>query len=235
MIKRFYKKVTVEKDNNSSSFKVLCDNKPLKNIKGNVLLIPSEKLAIEIMKEWENQKEEIILASMPITNFVSSALAMDEKIRTQIKEDVQRFISTDVLCYRASFPANLVKKQKETWDPVISWLKENLNVEMVVSEGVLPSAQPIKTETKILQELDNLNNFQLLAFVKISAVCTSVVLGLAVIKKALSAEKAFDISRLEETYQNDQWGRDMESLKARKNALAEATNAEMVLKLLGLL
>ena len=47
MIKRFYKEVSIEKDESSDAFKVLCDGKPLKNMKGNVILIPSETLALK--------------------------------------------------------------------------------------------------------------------------------------------------------------------------------------------
>ncbi|MBR7158389.1 MAG: hypothetical protein IKD08_01745 [Alphaproteobacteria bacterium] len=235
MIKRFYKEVSIEKDESSDAFKVLCDGKPLKNMKGNVILIPSETLAQEVAAEWQAQDEEIIFATMPITNFVSMALGMDDDDRKRIKEDSMSFVSTDVLCYRASFPANLVQKQKETWDPIIDWLKDALEVEMAVAEGVLPCPQTLKTEEKIREVLNELNDFQLLGFVKIAAVCTSVSLGLAVVKNFITAEDAFERSRLEETYQNNQWGRDIESLKARKLALAEATNAEKALKLSGYL
>ncbi len=235
MIKRFYKEVTVEKDDASSFFKVLCDAKPLKNMSGETLLVPEKELAEAIAEEWQAQEEEIILAGMPLTNFVSMALGMDDEDRKRIKEDTMSFVATDVLCYRAAFPANLVQRQKQEWDPIISWLKNDLGVEMAVTEGVLPCPQTLKTENKIREEVDKLNDFQLLGFVKISAVCTSVTLGLAVVKKALSAEKAFEISRLEETYQSEQWGRDIESLKARKLALQEALTAEKVLQMAGYL
>lgn len=233
MTKRFYKNVEVRED--GRNFKIFCDDRSLKNAGKGDFVVPTRELAEEIAKEWDAQADEIKMESMPITNFVGAVLALDSERRAKLKADMLSFVSTDVLCYRASYPESLVKRQAKEWNPVLDWLETAFGIRLVVVAGVLPSSQPRVVEDKIKAEIDKFDDFQLLGFCKIASVCTSISLGLAVLKKFVEADKAFELSRLEENYQNEQWGTDMEALKARNLALAEAVNAEKVLKLVGCL
>ena len=54
-----------------------------------------------------------------------------------------------------------------------------------------------------------------------TGVCGSIVVALALLEGRLSAEEAFEVSQLDETYQIEQWGEDAEATKRRANVRAE--------------
>jgi ATP synthase F1 complex assembly factor 2 len=54
-------------------------------------------------------------------------------------------------------PRTLVKMQKEHWDPLFAWVKEEFGVELAIAEGLAPARQSEATNSKmteILQEMD---------------------------------------------------------------------------------
>jgi chaperone required for assembly of F1-ATPase len=67
--------------------------------------------------------------------------------------------------------------------------------------------------------LESLDAFTLGAMHVIASVTGSLVLALAVLDEALSGARAFELSRLDETYQAEKWGQDAEAAK-RATALA---------------
>ncbi|MBP0645119.1 hypothetical protein J8J17_25345, partial [Mycobacterium tuberculosis] len=60
-------------------------------------------------------------------------------------EDVLRFASSDMLCYRAGSPERLVKRQTDLWDPIIDWAASDLGARFVLAEGVMHVEQPRET------------------------------------------------------------------------------------------
>lgn len=51
----------------------------------------------------------------------------------------------------------LVRMQKELWDPLFVWVKEEFGVTLALAEGFAPAKQSADTKTKmqkVLQEMD---------------------------------------------------------------------------------
>ena len=228
MVKRFYKTVTVEKGD--TGFKVLCDNKPLKCGATKDLIAPNEVLAKMLAAEWDGQQENIDLKKMPVTDFVSGLNGLDENMRAKLIEDSIGFIDTDVLFYRAAYPASLIERQNLSWDKVLTWASNIFGVSFQVTNTVSPVHQSEKTLSAVSEALKALSDFDLLCFYKFSSDTTSVLLGLAVINGFLSAQEAFNVSRLEEDFQNEFWGKDSEADMAKNNILNDILLTEQIFK-----
>lgn len=231
MVKRFYKEVSVQET--SEGYKILCDNKPLKCGCKADLALPTRVLADMVAEEWQSQSDEIKLQAMPVTNFLTAVLSLDDRQRAKIVAELTAFIDTDLLFYRAEYPANLVARQDEKWTPVIVWANKYFGTSFQVTNNILPIKQSFDTVNKIKQEIEAMDDTLLLGFFKLAAVDTSVLLGFATIKGFLDAGEAFALSRLEENFQNEMWGQDKESEKAKCLALTEAENTAKILKSAG--
>src|SRR5690606_37706134 len=111
-------------------------------------------------------------------------------------------------CYRAERPLALVTRQAEVWNPILAWAAEALQAPLAVTAGVLPVAQPADSLARLTAEVAALDNFRLAAFHDLVAISGSLLLALALISGRIDAAQAFEASRLDETWQSEQWGVD---------------------------
>ena len=149
------------------------------------------------------------------------SLEMREKIIT----DILSFVDTDVLFFRAEYPDNLIKKQNEKWNSLLEWFKKEYGVEPKVTSQITPPKQDKKLAKVIGDEVRKMSGRELIAFSKTAGGFTSLILALAVMKKHISVDDAFALSRLDELFQNEMWGEDKEALNSRKLALDDVKNA----------
>ncbi|MGO8189856.1 ATP12 family protein, partial [Rhizobium leguminosarum] len=77
------------------------------------LAVPTEALGRLVTAEWKAQGEEINPVSMPVTRLVNTALDGVAANAQAIFEDILRFSSSDLICYRAEEPELLVERQAE--------------------------------------------------------------------------------------------------------------------------
>ncbi|MDM3715284.1 hypothetical protein O9433_18715, partial [Proteus mirabilis] len=82
---------------------------------------------------------------MPATRLANTAIDGIISDPQVVLEDVLRFASSDMLCYRAGSPERLVKRQTDLWDPIIDWAASDLGARFVLAEGVMHVEQPRET------------------------------------------------------------------------------------------
>ena len=148
-----------------------------------------------------------------------------QEMREKIIADILSFVDTDVLFFRAEYPDNLIKKQNEKWNPVLEWFATEYGVEPKITSQITPPKQDKKLAKAIGDEVRKMNGRELIAFSKTAGGFTSLILALAVMKRHISVDDAFALSRLDELFQNEMWGEDEEALNSRKLALDEVKNA----------
>jgi len=148
-----------------------------------------------------------------------------QEMREKIIADILSFVDTDVLFFRAEYPDNLIKKQNEKWNPVLEWFATEYGVEPKITSQITPPRQDKKLAKAIGDEVRKMSGRELIAFSKTAGGFTSLILALAVMKKHISVDDAFALSRLDELFQNEMWGEDEEALNSRKLALDEVKNA----------
>jgi chaperone required for assembly of F1-ATPase len=94
------------------------------------------KAAAEIVAdEFAAQEKVIDPGKMPATRLVNTAIDGIAQDPQAVFEDILRFAGTDMLCYRADSPQELVSRQTQQWDPLIDWM-EGLGARFSLAEGV---------------------------------------------------------------------------------------------------
>jgi chaperone required for assembly of F1-ATPase len=176
--------------------------------------VPTPALAQAIAAEWQAQTGTVNPAAMPMTRMANSAI---DKVAPQfaaVVAEVARFGGTDLLCYRATGPAELVARQAAGWDPWLDWSARALNARLTVTRGIVPVVQPDDSLHSLTAIVAALTPFALTALHDLVAISGSLVLGLAVRAGKLSADQAFRLSRIDEDWQAEHWGEDAEAARA---------------------
>ena len=229
-IKRFYKSVSVSSAN--EGYEVRLDDKPLRTKGQKILIAPSASLADAIQEEWEQQGDEIDLASTPLTNLLADAI--DANSASQWRADILGYLGSDLVCYRADAPQALVERQAEAWGPYLDWLRDELGAALVVTTGIISTPQPQIAIDRVRTILAPLNRETLAALRKATAITGSAVMALALWKQAFAARDVFAASVIDEVFQAEQWGEDEEAMGRRQTIEREFLHIARFLELLGL-
>ena len=216
--KRFWKQALVIACD--GGFSVTLDARPLRTPAKRVLVLPNEAMATAIAADWDAQQGPVRPETMPMTRYANSA---QEKVAPQlghVADYLAAYAGTDLLCYRATGPEALIGRQAQGWDPVLDWVATTHGAPLVVVHGVMPVPQPPASLARLRAALAGFSAFQLAGFHDLVGLGGSFVLALAVIADRLSAEDAFDLTRIDEIWQAKIWGQD-----AAATELAEAKRA----------
>lgn len=207
-------------------FEVALDDRPLRTPGKLPLLLPTEGLAQAVAAEWDAQADVIDPNTMPLTRAANSAV---EKVAPQfagVAGMLAEYGGTDLLSYRADHPAELARRQAEAWDPLVDWAATELRAPLRITHGVIPVEQDAQSLARLHRHLLDLDVFGLTALHDLVTLPGSLVLGLAVIRGRIDAETAFRISRIDEDFQAERWGRDEEAQDAAESRRAAMLIAE---------
>ena len=229
--KRFYKAAAVI-EAGEGLFGVALDGRSVRTPGKRVLAVPSRELAAAIAAEWAGQGEVIDPLSMPMTRLTNSALDGVEDARTEVAEEIVRYAGSDLLCYRADYPAKLVDRQVEHWDPVLAWGREDLGAVFVLSEGIRHVEQPPRTLDLVRAALPE-DALRLAALNLMTTLSGSALLAIAVWRGRLSAEQGWRIAHIDEETQEEAWGVDVEALRRRETRARDFLATAEYLRLLG--
>ncbi|WP_372839126.1 ATP12 family chaperone protein, partial [Phaeovulum sp.] len=212
-------------------FGVALDGRAVKTPAKATLALPSRALAEAIAAEWDAQQGEIDPRQMPMTRAANAAI---DKVATQHAEVaalVAEYGGTDLLCYRATTPAALRMRQDSAWQPWLDWAEATFSARLIVTEGVTPVSQDVESTTRLAAAVAAMGPFELAALYDLVAISGSLVLGLAVSEGRLTADTAWNISRIDEDWQIAQWGEDEEATAHAERKRAAICDAERFLKL----
>ena len=118
---------------------------------------------------------------------------------------------SDLICYRAADPQGLVERQNKAWDPLVDWSATKLKAPLKVFVGVMHASQSSESLLTLSERVHKLTPFQLTAFHDLVSLSGSLVIGFAVVEGYATPENLWEISRIDEQWQIDQWGRDEEA------------------------
>ena len=228
--KRFYRAVTV--DGAAPAFRVRLDGRPMRTPAKRELAVPSRALAEALAAEWEAQGERIDPATMPLTRLVNSAIDGAAGREAEVRDDIAKYAASDLLCYRAEGPTDLVRRQAGAWDPVLAWARETLGAGLVLGQGVVPVAQPRAAIAAVERALAGLDPFSLTALHVVTTLTGSALLALAHAHGRLTAEEAWAAAHVDEDWQTSQWGEDAEAKARRDRRWAEMQAASRLQALL---
>ncbi len=230
-IRRFYEAAGVAAA--VDGFAVVLDDKPVRTPAGRDFAVPVEALAAAVAEEWQAQGATVEPASMPLTQLASTAIDRVGPNRAAILDELLRYAATDLLCYRAEQPRELVERQNRVWQPLLEWATAQFDAPLAVTAGVIPVSQPEAALAALRHSLEALDDWRLTALQSATAATGSLVLALAMAHRRLTAAEAFAASHLDELYQAELWGDDAEAERRRERLRGDVDAAGEFLRHLG--
>jgi len=218
--RRFYKAVGVARAD--EGFAVQLDGRAPKSPGGRPLVAPAEPLAALVAEEWAGQGEHILMATMPATRLAWTALDRVAEAHREVAEEVARFAGSDLVCYLAEEPPSLVERQAKAWGPLRDWAAEELGVTLHAVEGIIHRSQPAASLLRAEKHAEALDDFALAGLAHAAALFGSAVLAFALQRGRLTGAEAFELSRLDEAFQEERWGVDEEAAERAAGLAAEA-------------
>src|SRR5215470_9105322 len=119
--RRFYGHAGVE--DADGAFRVVLDGRTVMTPARRELAAPTRALAEMLAAEWEAQREVIDPATMPLTRLANSIIDGVADAAPAVAAEIEKYLGSDLVCYRAAAPSGLVARQAAAWDPVLAWAR----------------------------------------------------------------------------------------------------------------
>jgi len=212
-LKRFYKKVQTEAK--GCGFAILLDGRGVKTPLKLDLIAPTQRLADLVAEEWHAQEEKILPNQMPITQLLNTALDRVPPQRTEMEKEILTYLESELICYFSDDEGedDLKQKEQELWLPLIQWAKEELDIVLKTSSGIVHVKQNTSSFEAVQKKLDLMNDFQFTAFQQMVPMLGSLVISLALYKGHLDIDRAHRAAFLEQFFQCEKWGFDVDIQK----------------------
>lgn len=216
--KRFWKEAAVVEADDG--FAVELDGRSVKTPAKRGLILPTSAMATAVADEWQAQDDVINPQTMPVTKTANAAIDKVAVQHAEVADMLAAYGDSDLLCYRADSPDGLVARQAAHWDPMLDWGAEALGARLAPRVGIIHVPQDPDTLAVLHRRTHALSPFELAAFHDLVSLSGSLILGFAAALQARDLDKLWEISRLDEIWQAEQWGKDedAEALAALKKA-----------------
>ncbi|MBL8583436.1 MAG: ATPase [Rhizobiaceae bacterium] len=231
-IKRFYEEVAVSEE--AGGFAILLDGRHVRTPSKSVMLLPTAPAARLVADEFEAQGEFFEPSTMPVYRLVNTAIDGVSTDPQAALEDILRYASSDLLCYRAASPQRLVERQEAAWDPVLDWVRSALGARFFLAEGVMHVEQPRESIGALGIHLRDASPLRLAALHVMTTLMGSSLLAIAVDAGAVTEEAAWLAAHIDEDWNAEQWGLDAEAAQRRFNRHRDMIGASRLLRALRL-
>jgi chaperone required for assembly of F1-ATPase len=172
-------------------------------------------LAEAIAEEWRAQGETVNPETMPMMRLAATAIDRVAPQREAVIDTVAAYGGSDLLCYRAEEPADLVERQKALWQPLLDWAALRFDAPLRVASGIMPVEQPADSCSALRRAVEGQGLLYLTALADLVHVSGSLVVALALIERHITVEAAIQVVFLDELYQAERWGEDDEAAERR--------------------
>lgn len=230
LIKRFYTDVSVDAVD-GSQYAVLLDGRSVKTPGRADLRLKNLGLADALAAEWSAQEEKIDPNTMPLTQIACTAIDRVSSNKPEIQTLMARYAETDLVCYRASAPADLVEMQAAQWQPLLEWIDRDLGVHLISTEEILPQPQDAGGLARILKVIQGFDDHELSAVSVVTQASGSVVIALALALGEIDGDQAAQASQVDEVHQSKLWGLDHEAEVRLESLNKDILAAEIYLSL----
>jgi chaperone required for assembly of F1-ATPase len=230
MRKRFYKTASIGDGNT-----LLLDGRPVKTPARRPLAAPQPQLAQLVAAEWNAQGEQIDPAAMPLTRLANVIIDGVADAPDAVRGEIESYLGSDLLFYRADAPEGLVARQAALWDPLLDFARNEFDARFVLAQGVVHQTQPreaVEAAASAIPRGPGLEGiWRLGAVAAITTLTGSALIALALARGALTADDAWTAAHVDEDWNMATWGKDDELLTRRSARRAEFDAAALVLKL----
>ncbi len=207
--KRFWKEAHVVPT--AQGFATELDGRPVKTPAKRALILPTRSMAQAVADEWQAQEGLIDPRTMPVTRTANAAIDKVSIQHAEVADMLAAYGDSDLLCYRAEDPPSLALRQSTLWDPMLDWAEDTFAVRLKTRLGIVHAPQDPEVLEILRRRTHALSAFELAAFHDLVSLSGSLVLGFAALAGARPAAELWEISRLDEVWQTEQWGKDDEA------------------------
>jgi chaperone required for assembly of F1-ATPase len=214
-MKRFWKKVTLEAVDGGHAIRL--DGRIVKTPMKAVLVLPNLVMTAAVKAEWDAVEGDIDPTAMPISGFANAAIDRVRADRESFTGSIAAYGESDLLCYRAEEPEELLQRQAAVWDPWLHWAQARYSIEFNVISGIMHQPQSAATLLRLKEAVMKLSDWQLAAASRLVPISGSLVALLAIVEDEVTADALWPDLILDELWQEEKWGADDYALKNRRD------------------
>jgi chaperone required for assembly of F1-ATPase len=222
--RRFFKAVEVAEAEGGVA--VLLDGRALRTPGGTRLVLPTRALADLIAAEWAAQGETIEMAQMHATRLANTAIDTIGAARAGTADQIANYAASDLVLYFAEEPEALVRRQTELWGPVLDRIEKEARLSFVRASGIIHQAQPQESLDEVRRIALGLDDFALSGLAFGAALFGSAILAIGLQRGWLDGVQAYELSRVDEAWQEEKWGIDEEAAERTARLRDEAVMLE---------
>lgn len=210
-MKRFYTLVSSEAK--PEGYAILLDGRPVKTKSGALLIAQNQQIADETVIEWANQKEVIDPETMPFTQIINTRIDQVAAKRPAMSATVLNYLDTDLVCYIADGPEELVTLQELKWKKWRDWIETEFGHALKTTNGLAALSQASELHDAVKSYVEQLSDDRFTLLQIVVPLSGSLILGLALLARQASSQEVFDACFVEEHYKDglymvDKYGRD---------------------------
>lgn len=226
-MKRFWKHVAITPERG-----LTLDDRPVRTPGRTPLILPTDALADAVAAEWRGVAETLDPRAMPLTGLANAAIDRVAPDPAAFAEGLARYGESDLLCYRADAPVELVRRQRAAWDPIMAWAQHRYDVRFETTTGIVHRAQPPATVARLGEAVAANHAFALAALSPLITLTGSLILPLAVAEQAITPDDAWAAAHVDDDWQTEHWGEDDLATDRRTHRRADYDAAITFLALL---
>lgn len=209
-MKRFWREVAVD-----ARLGVRLDGKPVHTPGRLPLVLPNAALAEAVADEWRAVEAAIDPRAMPLTGLANAAIERVILDPALFAANLAAYAESDLLCYRADAPPDLIARQAAAWDPPLAWATQRYQVRFRLATGVIHQPQPAATIERLAVAVATRDAFALAGLSPIVTITGSLVLALALSERAIDADAVWVAATVDEDWQAERWGKDELAARTR--------------------
>ena len=209
-------------------FAIVLDGRPVRTPARAHLALPTPALAEAVAAEWQAQIDVIDPARMPLTRLANSTIDGVAHALASVSGEIENYLGSDLLFYRAASPAGLVARQAAHWDPILTWAGDVFGARFVLAEGVVHVRQP-DVALGAMRAAIPADPWRLAAVHTVTTLTGSGLIALALAAGRLEVDAAWAAAHVDEDWNMELWGRDALALDRRAAREAEMRAAALVL------
>lgn len=229
--RRFYQCAEIE--GGAGEFRVVLDGRTVKTPARRTLAVPTRTHAAALAAEWQAQGDVVDPAMMPLTRLTNSIIDGVADAPAAVAAEVEKYLGSDLVLYRAEGPDGLVARQAQSWDPVLAWARQTLDARFVPVTGLVYVAQPAQALAAAAAAIprDPVRDLWRLGALHVVTTLTgSALIALALAAGALTVEQAWAAAHVDEDWNMEFWGRDQLARDRRAFRFTEMQAATLVLR-----
>lgn len=226
-IRKFYREVAVRRE--GEGVLVTLDDRPVRSPGQRPMVLPTHELAEVLAAEWQRQGDDIDTATMPMMRFASHAVDVVSEDPEPIRAEIVKYARSDLLCYRAGHPADLVARQRDLWDPVLERFRAERGIGFRLATGICYVEQNAADVERFARLVQELHGFALAGTHAVTTLTGSALVAMALRFGWIGADEAWRIVHVDEDYQAELWGIDKEAMQRRQLQFADFGAAVLAL------